>query len=391
MDNERTEGLDGLFQTLREVEGTPPAPEVSEAAVPSEAEVAVAGGVDADKPPEEPEAPPAHQEAGQPRDEFGRFLPKEETQQPDAAQEPAELPADEGEWETVRVPLDDGQTIEAEVAPELAAHINELQSRVEKLAAVETEITTAREYAQEAAARHAELDEIETYIAEDPTGYLADRVRPELRQQVVLDLLLSDDSIYEAVAETLDKWLDSPHERRVQAAERRAQRIEKRSQFEQTKAQRAESQQRASVLLDTMRGYVPTNMEPDTARRFQQDMYRDLTEYGERYGWRDVTPENLSKILSFRLNQYNVNPNQLNGARRTNDGLVVAEPANDAAKAIADARAASERIQKQYQRRRAAGATAPAGAGTPVNRARPPKGASLQEALDWARQNIGGA
>ncbi len=391
MENEGTTGLDGLFQSLAENEGAAPAPEVSEAVdVPSEADAAVAEGADPVKPPEELEAPPAHHAAEQPRDEQGRFTKKDDELVVEPGAEP--IIDDEGIWETVPLPLDDGEIVEAEVSPELAAHIATLQANADKLASYESEITQARETQAEAQARIEELDEIQSFIEADPVGYLSGRVREDLRKDVVLDLILTDDSIYDAVTEALQKWQYEPHERRIQAAERRAQRVEQERDLRYRQQQRRAIQQRATVLTQAMQSYVPTEMDPETATRFQEDMYRDLTMYGQRNGWDGVEPEQLPKILAFRLRQYGVDPSTLgNGAVRDASGTVIAKPANDAASQLAEARKQGERLQKQYQRRRAAGASAPAGAGTPVNRARPPKGASLQEALDWARQNIGGA
>jgi hypothetical protein len=199
-----------------------------------------------------------------------------------------------------------------------------------------------------------------------------------------------DDALYEEVAEKFTKWQYEPQERRIQSAELRATRAERAQELAQTKDRREVIQHRAAELTAALKAYVPTEMSPDTARRFADDMYRDLSDYGRQNGWKGVTPAELPEILSYRLSQYGVDPNTLaNGAPRDASGAVVAQPANDAAKAIAEARAEGARQKKQYQRRRAAGASAPSGAGSPRNRARPPKGATLNEALDWAKQNIG--
>jgi len=375
-----------MFEQLAAQEqGAPTASEPEETLVP---DVAVAEGDDSVKPPDEPEAPPV-----QLRDEHGRFLPKKELAPEDVPVEgePAPVP-DEGfeDWETVPVPDEQGQIVEAEVSPELAAHINDLSDRAAKAESDAQEIVAARETMEEANQRQAELDEIQSYIEADPAGYLASRVRPELRREVVLDILLMDDSIYEEVVEQFGKWQYEPHERRIQSAERRATRVERAQELAQTRDRREVIQHRAAELTAALKAYVPTEMSPDTARRFADDMYRDLSDFGRQNGWDSVTSAELPRILAYRLTQYGVDPNTLaNGAPRDASGAVVAQPANDAAKAIADARAEGARQKKQYQRRRAAGAAAPSGAGTPSNRARPPKGATLNEALDWAKQSIG--
>lgn len=380
-------GLDELFTELRaqNAAAAQPVEEVPAEEPSEETGVAVAEGVDPAKPPEEPEAPPAHHSVEQPRDQSGRFAPKQQTEGTEG-----EL---ESDYELVRLAGEDGDELEIEVPDKhLAERIAQLQEKAKQAEKYNEELAAAREQAREVQARQEELDEIQGFIAQDPVGYLVSRVRPELRQQVVLDILLTDDDAMEAASEAIQKWAYEPHERRVAAAESRAKRVEQEAKFRESRERRQAIQQRAQVLNETMHGFIPTDMPPDQARRFANDMNRDLIDYGNTHGWADVRPETLREILSFRLEQYGVDPKSVpSGAPRDNSGLVVARPSNEAAKRIEAARKESERLRLSYQRRRAAGASTPVGAGTPVNRARPPKGASLKEALDWAQQNIGGA
>ena len=166
--------------------------------------------------------------------------------------------------------------------------------------------------------------------------------------------------------------------------------MERQAELRTSKDTRVAAQRQATVLTEAMRSFVPTEMDPTTARRFSEDMYRDVTEHGQKNGWNGLTTAALPEILAFRFSQYGIDPNTIaNGAPRDASGVVVAQPANEAAETIAAARGEGDRQKKQYQRRRAAGASTPSGAGTPSNRARPPKGATLGEALDWAKQSIG--
>lgn len=394
MEAQEPVGIEEMFEQLAAQGQEQAAPAVSEADETVVPDVTVAEGDDSVKPPDEPEAPSIQQ--NQARDEHGRFLPKEELAPEDVPVEPVVEgePEPEVEWENVSIPGAEGESFEIEAPAELAAQINALAEQAAQSQTASKDVADARAQMVEAESRQAELDEIQGYIEADPVGYLTSRVRPELRQQVVMDLLLSSDEIYEAVSVELEKWQMEPHERRIQSAERRATRVEQERDFTVQREARKATQLRASEIMGQLHEFVPTDMPAETARRFFDDMYRDLTEHGQRNGWSGVSPAALPEILSYRFNQYGVDPKiSQNGAPRDETGMVVARPANAAAEAIAakaeTARGTGEKLRLQYQRRRAAGASAPSGVGTPANRARPPKGATLDQALDWAKQNLG--
>lgn len=383
---------------LAELDSAEPGPGAGEELAP-EMGVEVADSTQAVEPPAELEAPPAHHSQEQPRDETGRFVPDEQPPQGEGAGEAQpqeeEPQGEETELAVVTLAGEDGEEIALEIEdPDVAARLNDLVARARDADDVAGDRARVRELEQEAEARMREMDEIQEHLALDPAGFLAGNVRPEYRRDVVLELLTTDDTLYEAVTEALDGWQVEPHQRQLRAAQLQAERVKRESDFQREIATRRTTMARATELIRGIKEMIPQGMPPQTASRFFEDAYRDLADHGRKNGWDGVSPETLPKLLDFRIRQYGIDGTaDSNGASRPESGVRVARPANAKAEALTakaqTAKKEADRMRLRYQRRRAAGASAPSGAGSPANRAQPPKGASLEDALDWASKNLG--
>ncbi len=349
------------------------------------AEAVVEGDEAQHQPRAEPDTPPTvADDEDQPRNELGQFVEKEEGE-PAAEIPEEEIPEEEAESLVVTVSDEKGELDIEFDDPATAAAISELQERAGQVDGLEARVKTAEQAVQDTERNRRALADIRQDMADDPIAFLAENVRQELRQELVLDLLM-DEEIYKATLEEITKWENDPRNRELKAAQRGEQlaksRLEGRDRRQQSQAIAARSER----IVQTVQSFIPESMSATDARHFFHDMVRDVQEYVRETNTNDMSDADIERVVNRRCQQYGVDGTRSTVAR-DESGAIVAQPADEETKRLVRARKAGSRLSEKHQRRRAAGATAPGGAGSPVTRAGPPKGASLGEALEFARRN----
>ena len=347
------------------------------------AEAVVEGDEAQHQPRAEPEAPPPVIEEGeQPRDELGRFAEKEVEETPDIqpAAEDVELPVvtledAEGEFD---LEFDDPGVADAVTAlKERAAQVDDLEARA---IAAEAQVKNTE-------AAQADLIAMRQEMRDDPIAFLSENVRPELRQELVIDLLM-DDEIYKATLAEITQWESDPRNRELKAAQRGEHLANARLEGRERRQQSEMIASRSERIVGTVQSFIPESMAAEDARHFFQDMIRDVQEHVRVTNTNDMSDADIEKVVARRFRQYDVDGTRNSAVARDPSGAIIAEPADENTRRIVEARKAGARLREKHQRRQAAGATAPGGSGSPVTRAGPPKGASLDEALDFARRNL---
>ena len=286
----------------------------------------------------------------------------------------------EEEYETVtmRAPAEEGEEgeipLELEVEDaETAQALGRLQAKADSFDDLEGRAEEIRDQMFAIEDERAKVNFVLDSFATDPSGFLLERVQDtKLRQEIVVNALFDDD-VLEAVTDRIEEWAGDPSSRRVQAAERKADRAEKRQhlqeQFKEEEAHRATTK----TIVDKILELVPENMDRKRQEAFYNDAIADVKRHiesnnGELRG-------NVMDIIEPRLELYGLTQNGKPSAR---PAARRAEPANKV----------GERFVARRRTKQAA-ATAPGGAGAVPANKRPPKGASLGEALSWLEANPG--
>lgn len=308
------------------------------------------------------------------------------------SEEPEEGDAESQGPEPIELELGDEERLEIEVEDdETRRALEEKIQKAERVEALEEERAEVEELREEAVAAQRAAEEFEAEIADDPVGFMVERLPDERRQEIAVELLY-DDAVLEAVDEKLSEWSRTPHKREVEAERRKRERIEERQEREQRREAEQARVSKAQEIVRTVKGMVPEDMSPDLAEKFVHDAVRDIQEHVRRA---EIYPsefdvEQVPEIVEGRLELYGIDPSaiSLNGDERpTGSGITKAEPRGEAAEKLAEEaekyRETGERLRKARARKKDAASSAPAGVSSPAGG---PAGvgsdATLEEALD---------
>jgi hypothetical protein len=247
-----------------------------------------------------------------------------------------------------------------------------------------------------------ELDEVDTLLRADPVGFVLERVNPEIKKQLALNLL-ADDEIYEHVVEQIADWEQSPDKKEGSRLKLENDRLKSqgdvRDQLDRTHRFRDQGDA-VDAAIDAL---VPDTMDEDTANLFLADARRDMLAHIQKEGFALMNDAELEafvakvpSVLARRLRLYGIAPRDGadGGSPPASTATPVARPATpEAARLVEEARATPERVRKTVARRKAAGAAAPSGHGLPASPPgiKPPPGAGVKEAIAHARKHMLGA
>lgn len=267
-------------------------------------------------------------------------------------------------------PEEGDEPLEIEVAaddPEIRAALQRLQARAQEADVLERGVAQLEEQRAQIEADIDSLDAIDLELRMDPAGFIHSRVPEQTRVEVAKNLLY-DDAVFEAVEEMFDEWSRKPHKREVDQARHEAQRLERRQKLESKQRELRESRARARTVLAEINDLIPKSMSPADAEAFRRDAIVEIKEHSKRNG--NLTVEDIPKILGRRMRLYGIEPQT--GTKK-----------DAGTRARASAPSTGERFKKQVERRKKAGATAPATAGHIPSNRKPPKGSSLDDAFEW--------
>jgi hypothetical protein len=231
-------------------------------------------------------------------------------------------------------------------------------------------------------ARESVIAQAESMIEHNPEGFVKQNLTDE--QQVRLGVMLLSRH-FDALVPIIQKFDQDPNSRFAATAESE-QLI--RTQSDQLTTLRA-SQTAAATVRQAVAALIPDTADQTTADEFwslASILCVQATNRGER-----VTPETVPQILASTLKRFGfdgagsspapASMPRIISAPSTSTPSPAAQPANTAAKALADAKAVQKRIRLRQQQRINAAAVPPAGAGAaPVRVPAIAPGTSIKDA-----------
>lgn len=366
---------------------------------------------------EEPETAAAEESEHElpPRDEKGRFTKpeaeggEEETEEtaveegaPEAEaeqvaageEETSEEEAEEAETvsapETVRLrgrrPEDPDLEIEVDdpqIAERIRQNVNEGMRRDEFNRAV-TELQQIK----------SEFEAVEVEIQADPVGFILESVPAETKTMLARHLL-AEDEVFEAIQEDIRNFEFDPTKRDARKTELELDRVKAERGAEETRTLRRNVHDQARTASRTLEGLISGNgLDDRQADRFFRFGMREVGRQMTTRGIREITPEEVIRFLDEEgvLANFGIDPSKR--ATLSTDARTATARAPDssaASKASEDGRAVEAqrvgaRLKEASERRRAAAATAPAGAGAAPVRHEFPKGQGVKERINEAKR-----
>jgi hypothetical protein len=244
-----------------------------------------------------------------------------------------------------------------------------------------------KEYTEKRRGRGSEaraVNRIDALIDTNPETFVAQSLNPEQKIRLATMLLAEH---FDELVPIIQGFDTNPTERIKTTADAQKRIREQQGQFET----RAQAQRQAVAVRSAVESLIPETVEQEVAEQFWADASQDLQRAIARGD--KVDPSTVPSLLANRLKLYGITPAGATTpasapritAKLTNgtNGVTpaVAQPANDAAKALATATATQKRIRLTQRNRANAAAVPPAGAGAaPVRLPPVPQGASIEEA-----------
>lgn len=220
-----------------------------------------------------------------------------------------------------------------------------------------------------------ELQAIEDELRADPVGYVEERIAPEIRRDLVLQML-HDDDILSAVEDKLEEWLNDSSRREVDAAQRKVQRMELKQKAAAQRAAAQRNHEQAVAIYTTIESMIDPSWDRETQKLWVSDAINDVSAYVSRSKIDTLDPAQIPVVLKARMKQYGAKaPDTTKRPRVSKD-----EQAGDADAKLAEAKQTAKRIQTSVKRRRQAAGT-PAGVSATPGSVKLKPGANLDDAL----------
>lgn len=243
--------------------------------------------------------------------------------------------------------------------------------------------------------REAKVRAFTTALSQDPVNLMLDHLPQDIQLPVMKALMLAN---WEPMLEILRPLVDASNLKIAQLEDRHA-RSNSRVNVDDLTSRELE----AVRVWSSVELMVPETASTEDRNAFLRDADRDLAD--EVRAGRPVTVDAVQKALERRRRQYGFQTGFQSGAPAPNGSapatpavpavppgppkLAVARPKQGSdAEAIAQRAAEQQkRTQRAQQTRTIAAAVAPAGAGAlPVEREKPPKGLTIEQASKWQRE-----
>lgn len=252
-----------------------------------------------------------------------------------------------------------------------------------------------------------DINNMRASIEMDPVGLVLEAAEgdPDVMEHLVM-FLASQPENWVKLGPKLMKLADE-RERRTVAAEEKSRRFELMDQVAEESESRAAVRRNLEDVQSTVASLLPTEMSAEQQTVLYRDCLRDLKEYAERHRMNTIPVKDIAALLATRLTAYGINPVEAAAraaevaARRGTTAPKRPAPTSPRvpAPAVAARPAAPAPTGKQLvlsaQKKVAAGALPPAGAGSPAGTApmSPPKnpdGSSMtiEQRVAWHRGQV---
>lgn len=299
------------------------------------------------------------------------------------------VPGREPDDPDVELPLD------AEALEELGISAQEARERVQQLRNGYMRREELHRHMEQVQTDRAELEFIEQQLAEAPEDFILGHVSPDIQQRVVERVLATmDDDQFRSLVEKVAGWERDPVSRRDEAVRLREERLERREQLRRDYQRKAASTERAVEIGQRIDQIVPESWPDDKRRRFFRFSVAALEDHIRQNQIEDLDPADVPQVLG-RIGILDDFGLADRGASETGsaDGSSASSAGSDGSAGEAEierAKRAGEEVRERVKRRKDAAATAPAGAGSSVlGGAKPPKGQSFEERMNWLEKRLG--
>lgn len=261
------------------------------------------------------------------------------------------------------------------------AALENMQNDLERVSDIDNMVDRAQELGTKNQQDALALQQIEDELRLDPAGYITDRVHETVQIEVARALLL-DDTVLQAVEDTLTEWIEDPSKRKVDAAERKGKRIEQREYFRTQRDRMRSDQANAKAVFNKIMEITPDDMDHATAKMWHSDAISEIQQHVRDKKIETLDPDQIPRILASRMRLYGIGDT----AR-----VVRAQPTDDRGKQLAkdleDAKKMPERVRRRVASRKKV-ATTPSGVGGAAGRTQVNKGATLDEVLKDLKQRV---
>lgn len=241
--------------------------------------------------------------------------------------------------------------------------------------------------------RLGEVEQVEQLLQLDPTGFIADRIRPELRKDIALHLL-SIPEVFEQVAPEIEGWADEDVRARRQAEMQRDRTLARETTSREVQRLEA-ARQTGRLVRETVDALVPGDFADDDAAMFREDCLSDVVRYcraNPRVA--SLRAPEVVAILEQRLRHYGIDPEQAQAA--LSSGQPLPRPAASrrtpagarGTPEVDEARTAGAKLKQAGAARRAAAAVPGAGAGGQPTKLAPPAQQGVKERISWLRGKL---
>lgn len=235
-------------------------------------------------------------------------------------------------------------------------------------------------------AKLAHLSRLDAQITQSPELFIAASLTPEQKIRLATNLLAEH---FDELVPIIQGYDQNPQTRITKTGENARLIREQETTFQQFTV----AQQQAAAVRGAVEKLIPDTADTEIVDAFMLDAGADITRALQRGD--AVTPDVVPTILAHRMKLYGFQaPTGQSAPAKPRITAVlssstaaapssspVAQPANDAAKALADAKNTQRRIRLTQQRRANAAAVPPAGAGAaPVRLPPVPTGATIEQA-----------
>jgi len=280
---------------------------------------------------------------------------------------------------------------------ELEAPDEETYNRLNRLANEAAVGRQVREQEKALQAQRRELTELQDMIQIDPTGFILDQVPENVRVDVAMQLLFQpkvleaveqrlaqNEAIRELLGEDAEPGLPSVLGNRLALralrAELEADRLRMQSKLREQVEYRRTLQANAERIAAEINRLIPETITGERREQLFADAVRDVRDRLQKLQINEIDPHDVRLIVSDRFRRLGIDLEATGNGGSPNGGRAPVRPA-----AAPQGRTAEQFMQARNARR-AAAATAPAGAGAPAVKPRPdlPKGTA--ERIKLARK-----
>jgi hypothetical protein len=212
------------------------------------------------------------------------------------------------------------------------------------------------------------LEEVEDQIAMDPSGFVLDRVAPDARVDVAMQLLF-DPGVLEEMQDRIVKagveggiaaLLESPEALRVTRAELKAARLETRETLRGAATERKAARESARRVATQIEQMIPEQIVGERREQLYQAALQDVSERCRRLRIVNLEPEDVALLVGDRFRREGITPAPAGGKKEAAPGGAPAPKGRT-----------GEQFTQASAARKTAAAVAPAGAGAPAARPRP--------------------